>query len=238
MIAPAVVFAVVVLVGLRIARPRGRQLADASSRPARPADRRAPVGALRRRAHRWSIRWRRRHHITCSPAAVADWCDELARLVRSGASLREALADAVPADRSVSEATEPLRAALRFGASNAESIAALPTDRGPHLGLACQVIGVAARLGGSPAAAIDRTAVVLRQRAADGAERLAHAAQARTSAHVLTALPLVVLSILFVADPDVRAVLASSTGSVVVGVGLVLNLAGWCWMRHLVREPR
>src|SRR5690606_37511270 len=108
------------------------------------------------------------------------------------------------------------------------AVAAVHAAHGPHLALACQVLTVATQLGGSPARAVDRTAVVLRQRAADGQERLAQAAQTRMSAHVLTALPVAVLAVLSLTDPDVRAVLASPIGATIVGVGLLLNLCGWC----------
>lgn len=174
----------------------------------------------------------------CAPAAVAAWCDDLARLVRSGTSLRDALLRAVPSEERTCAATEPIRRALRVGEPAASAVASVHADQGPHLLLARQVLDVTTRLGGSPSAAIDRTAVVLRQRAADGHERVAQAAQARMSAHVLTALPVAVLAILAGTDPDVRTTLASPLGAGLVGVGLTLNVAGWCWMRRLVKGRR
>ena len=84
---------------------------------------------------------------------------------------------------------------------------------GTHLRLALVVIATAARLGGSPAAAIDRTAGTLRQRAVDADERNVHAAQARLSAHVLTAVPLAMLLLLLVTDDDVRVTATSTLGA-------------------------
>ena len=109
-----------------------------------------------------------------------------------------------------------------------------PVDSGAHLGLAIIVITTAARLGGSPAPAIDRTAGTLRQRAVDADERTVHAAQARLSAHVLTAVPLAMLLLLLVTDDDVRATATSTLGATCIAVGLSLNAIGSTWMRRII----
>ncbi len=107
-------------------------------------------------------------------------------------------------------------------------------DEGPSLRLALGVIATAAQLGGSPAQAIDRTATTLRQRAADADERTVHAAQARLSAHVLTALPIAMLLLLFVTDGDVRAAATSPLGVACIATGLALNMVGSIWMRRII----
>lgn len=224
-------------------------LAILVGRRARPWIARRPAPTLgaspaRIRSDRNRARWRhRRPRLTrvarreraCAPMAVADWCDTVASRVRTGASLRDALA-AVPDDPATSAATSRLRHALERGAPAAEAVETARDAGGPHLTLACQVIGVAARLGGAPSTAIERTAVVLRQRAADADERVAQAAQARMSAHVLTALPVAVLGILAGSDPDVRTALAAPVGATAVATGLVLNVVGWWWMHRLVGQ--
>jgi Flp pilus assembly protein TadB len=108
------------------------------------------------------------------------------------------------------------------------------TDGGPHLRLALGVISTASRLGGPSAASIDRTAVALRQRAADLDERSAQAAQARLSTHVMTAVPLLMLAVLLATDADVRSAATSTIGAGCIGVGLALNLLGWWWMHRIV----
>ncbi len=107
-------------------------------------------------------------------------------------------------------------------------------DEGPSLRLALGVIATAAQLGGSPAQAIDRTAATLRQRAADADERRAHAAQARLSAHVLTALPIAMLLLLVATDRDVRAAATAPLGAACIAMGLSLNTAGSIWMRRII----
>jgi hypothetical protein len=42
------------------------------------------------------------------------------------------------------------------------------------------------------------------------------------------------LGLLTAMDADTRDVVLSGVGLGLVSIGLVLNAAGWCWMRHLV----
>ncbi len=170
-----------------------------------------------------------------SARGIADWCDELARQVRSGSSLRDALSHVVPADIAGASATAPMRLAIERGSSVGDAV-----DRvdhvGIHLRLALSVIATASRIGGPCAAAIDRTAMSLRQRAADIDERSAQAAQARLSTHVMTAVPLLMLALLFITDHNVRHAAISPVGAGAIGAGLVLNATGWWWMRRIVRS--
>lgn len=217
-VASAVVIAAVAL------RPRQRRAASAVDRaPARPA---------------WSLgAWRSRRSRRRAPdaRAVAAWCDDIARRVRSGSTLRDAVA-ALPADPATERATAPLRLAIDRGASIADAIARLDTG-GAHLRLALGVIATASRVGGPAAASIDRAAMLLRRRATDLDERATQAAQARLSSHVMTAVPLLMLVTLVATDDDVRSVVSSPIGTVCVVAGLTLNAAGWWWMRRIVGVP-
>jgi len=180
-----------------------------------------------------AVRLRQSDRRRPDPLSVAAWCDELARRVRSGATLRDALATVVPTDRTTGVATAPIRLGLERGRSTVEAIDDC-VDDGAHLHLALGVIRTVVRVGGASPLAIDRTAATLRQRAADRDERRVHAAQARLSAHVLTALPLLMLAALLATDPDVRSTIGSPLGSACVVAGLLANIAGWLWMQRLV----
>jgi tight adherence protein B len=140
----------------------------------------------------------------------------------------------LPIDIATERATSTLRLGIERGLSLDDAVGRTQRD-GPHVGLALGVIASAGRIGGPSAAAIDRTATLLRQRAADREERAAHAAQARLSAHVMTALPLLLLAVLVATDDDVRSVASSSVGAACIAGGLVLNAVGWWWMRRIVR---
>lgn len=170
-----------------------------------------------------------------SARSVAGWCDDIARRVRSGSSLRDAVAE-LPADAATERATSTVRLAIDRGLSVADAVARV-SDAGPHLRLALGVIATASRVGGPSAASIDRTAVLLRQRAGDLDERSTHAAQARLSTHVMTAVPLLMLGVLVATDDDVRAAVTTPVGAGCIVAGLVLNVLGWWWMRRIVERP-
>ncbi len=187
---------------------------------------------------------------------VATWCEALARQVRSGASLRHAVETVEPASAVLQRHLEPLRRRLTRGvtlraatagsapaaeAASEATTTATATEgmaAGADLRLALDMIGVAATLGGSPAAALDRTATTLRRRATDRAERRSQAAQARISAHVLTVVPVALLALLVLSDPAIRAAVTTPIGTACVGGGLVLNGLGWLWMRAVIGAPR
>jgi len=200
----------------------------------------------------------RRRRPTPTAEEVATWCEALARQVRSGASLRRAVETVEPASAVLRRHLDPLRRQLTRGVallaatagsgntaagSRAAGTAAGPTTvtwagAGADLRLALDMIGVAADLGGSPAAALDRTASTLRRRATDRAERRSQAAQARISAHVLTVVPIVLLALLVLSDRSIRAAVTTPIGSACIVGGLVLNGAGWLWMRAVIGVPR
>lgn len=175
---------------------------------------------------------------TAEAEDVADWCESLARRVRSGSSLRHAV-EAVEPDNALRPALAPIRHRLTRGVPLAAVVAGDHGDStGVDLQLALDMIGVAASLGGSPAEALDRTATTLRQRAADRADRRTQAAQARISAHVLTVVPLGVLALLLISDDGIRAATATPAGAACIAGGLVLNGLGWIWMRALTGGSR
>lgn len=176
------------------------------------------------------------------PAAIARWVDDLARHLRHGATLHDALTTVVPEGSALAAASRPLRHALARGATVGAACDAwqqrLDADDMPRrelLRTLASVVAVSARLGGPTADPLDRVGVVMRQHASEDLERSAQSAQARISARVLTLLPIATLTLIATTDPEARSVITEPSGAVVVAVGMALNLAGAVWMRRITR---
>ena len=168
---------------------------------------------------------------------LADWCTIAARTVRGGASLSEAVAtatnDVTPASRV--RASRP-RPATRREPHRPRYDAADAHDDSSRLVVA--VVRTCARLGGSAAEPLDRTAAVMHVRMAALEERKVHSAQARLSAVVLSVTPLAVLSLLVAVEPSVRSAFHLPATWVCLGTGLALNGIGWWWMRRIISGVR
>lgn len=104
----------------------------------------------------------------------------------------------------------------------------------PEVALALTTLEMLARYGGSVPAALDRAAGTVRERRAAANERRAYAAQARLSAMVLSILPIGV--VVWGLQGDRRTanfLLHERTGTMCLVGGLLLNAAGWFWMRRI-----
>ena len=168
--------------------------------------------------------------------AVAAWCSQLAREARSGAALATALRS-VPSPELAVDAISPALLAASRGTPIAVALRIAPTGSAA-LDLATSVIVTTARFGGATAEPLDHVASVLRRRSADRAEASVHAAQSRLSASVMSALPPAFLGLLLVTSSNARASASTPAGTAVVAVGALLNVAGWRWMRRIVRSCR
>jgi tight adherence protein B len=174
----------------------------------------------------------RRANTRVEPSALAAWCDALARALRGGATLRHALRT-VPPPACVAQRLAAALLALERGASVSVALADVDSSS-RDLDLVLVVVRACAEHGGAAAEPIDRAAAALRQRAALAGERRTNSAQARMSALVMTCLPGAMLTLLVVTSPSVRAAAISPAGLVVIAVGIILNAAGWGWMRGLI----
>jgi Flp pilus assembly protein TadB len=175
-------------------------------------------------------------HARLSDDDVACWCDDLARLVRSGSSLAAALRSA-----SAGPALTPILAPIKLALDRGDSVAGATrrvARHGASVGLALGVVRACAELGGPAAQPLDRTAATLRARAADLAERQVHSAQAQLSAIVLTLLPVAALALLLATSAPSRAAVVGPSGMLCLGAGAALNATGWWWMRRIIgRSP-
>jgi tight adherence protein B len=216
----------------RLVRPRRLS----HSRPGGPSNRTGPsaAGPAHRRARRSLVRLVRSHRRERRPTdqQVADWCDALARRVRTGDSLVSALRT-VEAPPTIDAAVTPARLALDRGAGAATAIMAA-RHRSTGLDAAVGVISACATLGGPAAEPLDRVAATMRRRVADAADRHAQSAQARLSALILTVLPGAVLAVLAATSSAVRSGLGTTAVVISVSAGALLNLIGWWWMRTTI----
>lgn len=221
---------IVLLLAARF-QPRARPRRNASTDARMAARRRRPrLGALP--IHFRSSGRERRG----GPVAVAQWCDDLARAIRNGASLSGALTSCTPPTGCV-DAIRQVEMALTRGAPLRHALdQGEPTS--PDLDVAFVVLRACAEAGGPPAEPIDRAAAALRARSADAAERATYSAQARMSAAVMTVLPLALAAVLLATSRSVREVVVSPSGAAIVLVGALMNLAGWWWMRRIIAGPR
>jgi tight adherence protein B len=168
---------------------------------------------------------------------LPDRLEAVARALRGGASLRSALVDTAPAG------PDPLAGLTRrvaAGYSVRDAVTAWPeAHRDAAARLAATGLLAAGVVGGPQARIVDAAALALRERVSEGAERRAQAAQARASAGVLVALPVVVGGWSALTDRRVGAFLFTTpVGMVCAGTGVALIVLGALWMGRLVRgEP-
>lgn len=170
-------------------------------------------------------------------AELAGILEEVARELRAGRNLHGALAAAAAAH----PAAVGLRAALRRADSGEALLVAL--DRWaqglahPDGDLVRAVLGFGTATGGSLAQALDRAAATLRERASRRQEIRVLTAQARLSAVVLALAPVGFVFVVSTIDRSGAGVLFTTTlGRVCLVAGILLDGAGFIWMRHLAER--
>jgi tight adherence protein B len=169
--------------------------------------------------------------------------DGVARQLRAGSSLAQAIASARPpaAATELRPAWDRLADLIPVVGVTAAiddwAEAAGPPSLRRSIRLSAAALALAASTGGSPARAIDGVAATLRARLAVADEVRALSSQARLSAAVIAAAPAVFGALAGLSDPRTREFLSSGAGAVVVTVGLGLDGLGAWWMARLCRPP-
>ena len=166
--------------------------------------------------------------------------EAVARSLRSGASLRQAVEEAgTAAAGEKALAAEFSRAAAEAarGASLVTALEGMAERRplpGVRLGVAALCLG--AETGGAHARAVDGVAATVRERLAVAAELRALSSQARISALVIGLAPVGFGAFAAATDPrSSQFLLHTPPGLVLLAVGLVLDGLGWLWMQRLAR---
>ncbi len=189
--------------------------------------------------------------------------ESIARSLRSGASVRQAVAEAAAAPGGAPRRTGA-RAAGGTGAGGTigglgrgrlqaelatvsdqaehggglvealEGLAARRPSPGVRLAVAALCLGV--DTGGAQARAVDGVAATIRERLAVEAEVRALSSQARMSALVIGLAPLGFGAFAAATDPRTSEfLLHTPVGLALVCAGLLLDGAGWLWMQRLCR---
>jgi Flp pilus assembly protein TadB len=162
---------------------------------------------------------------------AVDVLDRLARDLRSGIGVTVAVSDALASAPSL---LPDVATAL---ARQVPLDVALAQHRpsGDEAALVLHALRLGAAHPPAMPQVLARTGDAIRERRAWRSERRVQAAQARASARVLTALPLVFAGWGIATSPQVRHTLATSPVTlIVVAIGLGLNVGGWIWMRAVV----
>lgn len=167
---------------------------------------------------------------------LPDALDAVARSVRSGASLRQALHEASAAVRG------PLRDDLLVvtrdvgdGATVDDALERWCERRPlPGVRLATAALALGAETGGASAQAIDGVSATLRTNLGIAGEVRALSSQARLSALVIVLAPIAFSFLAATSDGTTATfLLGTPIGWLCLAIGLGLDAIGWCWMRKL-----
>jgi len=156
---------------------------------------------------------------------------------RSGRRRRgDALADDLAVQRSLEALARSVRAGRTLNQA-LDELAHRPAVP-PGQRLLLDTLRLAATAGTGPAPVIERGAVVAADRVAARQERRAQAAQARLSATVLTWVPVGVAVLAVTTDVEVRRVaLTTPLGWACLAVGGGLSAMGRRWIRRITEGP-
>ena len=164
--------------------------------------------------------------------------EEVARGLRTGASLRQAITEAAPsASGLLAEELAAVTGALERGeplvdALEQWSVAASRTG----VGLAVAALCLGAVTGGAQARAVDGVAATLRERLAVASEVRALTSQTRASMLVIALSPLAFCAFASMTDPRTATFLfRTPVGLACLAAGIGLDAVGALWMRRLCR---
>lgn len=169
------------------------------------------------------------------PARWAEFLDAVASSVRSGDSLTVATGVAAQRTGTAPPAIASVDPHARHSHRRPQGRrrAGVPPT-GADEAVVLQALEVAARLGGPVASGLQHAADLLRERETTRAEALAHAAQARLSAVVLTLVPVAFAGFGVATSSSYRSAVDGGAGVVLATIGAALNLIGWRWMRRII----
>lgn len=171
-------------------------------------------------------------------AALGPALEAVARSVRSGAGLAQAVEEAATAAPALLAGDlRLLTGSVRRGMGFVEALERWPISRPlPGVRLAAAAIALAAESGGPPGQPLDGVASSLQERAALRRETRALASQARLSAAVIVVAPLAfALLAAGIDSTTARFLLTTPAGQLCLAVGVALDAIGALWMHRITK---
>lgn len=169
-------------------------------------------------------------------STLSELLDATARNLRLGKSMASSIQSATETSTIKDSVINELVATTTRGESFADATKRLiPTAKTNELIFALRTIDLAATGGVGGVLALERAAIVLRERSTNINDRQMQASQALLSTKVLSWAPVVVAGWLIATSSSVRSFLILSvSGWVCILLGLSLNYAGRRWMQTIV----
>jgi tight adherence protein B len=163
--------------------------------------------------------------------------ERAATALRAGAGPLEALDQLAERDGPLGPDLRRVRARRRLGTAAADALTTWAAERPrAEVRAAAGALHLSIAIGGASAAALDGLAATLRVREASRRDAVALSAQARVSAIVVGAAPIVFLLFGSATDPrTLGTLLGTGAGRACLVVGLALEALGALWMRRIVR---
>jgi tight adherence protein B len=165
--------------------------------------------------------------------ALPDALDAIARALRSGGSLQQAIAEAAsgPLADDLGRIARDAADGVRLGAALEAWAATRPL---PGVRLTTAALALGSETGGASAQAIDGVAATLRVHLAIAGEVRALSSQARMSALVIVLAPVAFTFLAASSDHRTASFLfATPFGWLCLVLGLGLDAVGWMWMRRI-----
>jgi tight adherence protein B len=191
-----------------------------------------------RGASRLHVPGRRRRDERRLASGMPDALDEVARSLRSGATLLRALQEVEGAGGPAGSALARVGARAEQGVGVAEAAAQwAETSPLSEVRAAATALTLAASGAAAPVRGVEAVAAAQRARHAASAEIRTQSAQARLSAAVLAGLPIAFTAWVAITRPDALAFLVGTpAGLTCLGLGLVLEATGVLWIAAILRE--
>ena len=176
------------------------------------------------------------HSSTLQLNQLAEVLDTTARHLRLGESFASALQSAVSSQHCAIQILQNYSRACALGEAASEiSKRLLKTAKTKDQQFVLKTLELSATGGVGGVMALERAAIVIRERATHIDDRFAQAAQALLSTRILSWTPLIVAGWLIGSSAPVRHYLIlSPSGWVCLLLGIGLNLAGRKWMNAII----